>query len=169
MSRRLFRPDAGAVICQIDGPWDGQRRTRLPAQCCGLPADQIYKCEQVAAPGHRCQVDDHTILHERMGNGRSCADVEYWLRERGGLYGWVTGLMPGEPPAGPPTGEFPLGNEGMDHSFEGDGQYCQAWIDLGSRGDERIGVITMRAGCGYPRDTHPGPADHLPADQGRGD
>ena len=76
-------------ICQISGPWDEVRETRLPAQCCGEKADQIYKCEQIAAPGHRCQVGDHTILHERMGNGYACSAVEVWLRERGGLGGWI--------------------------------------------------------------------------------
>lgn len=78
------------VVCQINGPFDEKRGTRLPAQCCGLPADQIYKCEQIAPPGHRCKVNEHTILHERMGNGYSCGVVEVWLRERGGLSGWIT-------------------------------------------------------------------------------
>lgn len=77
------------VICQINGPWDGARKTRLPSQCCGRKADQIYRCEQIAPPGHRCQVGDHTILHERMGNGYSCAAVERQLHERGGLRGWI--------------------------------------------------------------------------------
>lgn len=75
------------VICQINGTFDEIRHTRLPAQCCGLPADQIYKCEQIAPPGHRCQVGDHTILHERMGNGYSCAAVEQQLRA-GGTRTW---------------------------------------------------------------------------------
>lgn len=92
MNRWLFRPNPGRqYVCQINGPFDEERGTRLPAQCCGLPADQIYKCEQIAAPGHRCQVGDHTILHERMGNGYSCSAVEHWLAERNGLHGWVTG------------------------------------------------------------------------------
>jgi hypothetical protein len=92
MSRWLYYPGGtGAVICQINGPFDEERKTKLPAQCCGLPADQIWKCEQIAAPGHRCQVNDHTILHERMGNGYSCSAVERQIRERGGLHGWVTG------------------------------------------------------------------------------
>lgn len=64
------------VICQINGAFDEKRKTRLPAQCCGEPADQIYKCEQIAPPGHRHQVGDHTILHERMGNGYSCSAVD---------------------------------------------------------------------------------------------
>jgi hypothetical protein len=92
MNRWLYSPgETGAVICQINGPFDEERKTRLPAQCCGLPADQIYKCEQIAAPGHRCQVNEHTILHERMGNGYLCSAVEEWIREYGGLHGWVTG------------------------------------------------------------------------------
>lgn len=88
MSRWLYFPGQ-PVICQINGPFDEVRKTRLPAQCCGLPADQIYKCEQIAGPGHRCQVDDHTILHERMGNGHSCSTVEDWLENEGGLGGWI--------------------------------------------------------------------------------
>jgi hypothetical protein len=71
------------LICQINGT--------LPSQCCGLPADQIYRCEQVAPPGHQCQVGDHTILHERMGNGYACSAVEQQLTERDGLRGWVSG------------------------------------------------------------------------------
>jgi hypothetical protein len=77
------------VICQINGTFDEVRQTRLPAQCCGEPADQIYKCEQIAPPGHRHQVGNHTILHERMGNGWSCAAVEQQLHERGGPRGWT--------------------------------------------------------------------------------
>ncbi len=91
MSRRLFRPSPGRqFVCQINGPWDEVRKTKLPAQCCGLPADQIYKCEQIAPPGHQCQVDDHTILHERMGNGYACSAVESWIKHRGGLAGWCS-------------------------------------------------------------------------------
>lgn len=84
MNRWLFRPTPGEqVICQINGT--------LPTQCCGLPADQIYKCEQIAPPGdHRCQVDDHTILHERMGNGYTCSAVEQQIKEFGGLQGWCS-------------------------------------------------------------------------------
>ena len=70
------------VICQINA--------RLPAQCCSLPADQIWKCEQIAPPGHRCQVGEHTILHERMGNGWSCTAVEDQLHNGGGLTGWIS-------------------------------------------------------------------------------
>ena len=76
------------IICQINGAFDEVRHTRLPAQCCGEPADQIYKCEQIAPPGHRHQVGDHTILHERMGNGYACSAVEDQLHNRGGLVGW---------------------------------------------------------------------------------
>lgn len=71
------------LICQITSP--------LPAQCCGKSADQIWLCEEIAPPGHRCRVGDHTVLHERMGNGRSCAAVEDQLRNRGGLKGWRVG------------------------------------------------------------------------------
>jgi hypothetical protein len=77
------------VICQIAGTFDKVRETRLPAQCCGLKAGQIYRCERIAAPGHRCRVGDHTILHERMGNGYSCRYVERWSEKYGGLRGWV--------------------------------------------------------------------------------
>jgi hypothetical protein len=92
-NRWLYKgPAQGSpYVCQISGPFDEVRKTRLPAQCCGLPADQIYKCEQIAPPGHRCQVDDHTILHERMGNGYSCAAVERQIDERDGLRGWCSG------------------------------------------------------------------------------
>lgn len=91
IERQRKRTTTGLVICQISGRWDERRRTRLPAQCCGLPADQIYKCEQISAPGHRCRVGDHTILHERMGNGYTCSAVEQWMAERGGLTGWISG------------------------------------------------------------------------------
>lgn len=94
MNRWLFKaPSSGRLwVCQISGPWDEERLTRLPAQCCGLPADQIYKCEQIAPPGqHRCRVGDHTILHDRMGNGYACSAVEQWMAERGGLGGWCSG------------------------------------------------------------------------------
>lgn len=58
-------------------------------QCCGLRADQIYRCEVIDKPGHKCQVGEHTILHERMGNAYSCLAAEDWLRNRGGLGGWI--------------------------------------------------------------------------------
>lgn len=48
-----------------------------------------------------------------------------------------------------------------DHPFAGEGRYCRAWIGPMYAGNEETGLITMRIGCGYPRDTHP--------DQGRGD
>jgi hypothetical protein len=70
-------------ICQIND--------KLPAQCCGLPADQIYRCEEIAPQGHRCRVGDHTILHERMGNGYTCSAVEQQLTQFGGLRGWTSG------------------------------------------------------------------------------
>jgi hypothetical protein len=89
-NRWLYRGPAVPFVCQINGPWDEVRKTRLPAQCCGKKADQIYRCEQIAPPGHRCQVNDHTILHERMGNGYACSAVEVWLKERGGLGGWIS-------------------------------------------------------------------------------
>lgn len=81
--------DGPPIICQINGRWNPDRDWWLSSQCCGLPADQIYRCEQIAPPGHRCQVGDHTILHERMGNGYPCSVVEDWLRNRGGLTGWL--------------------------------------------------------------------------------
>lgn len=71
------------IICQV--------RKNLPAQACGEPADQIYKCEQIAPPGHICAVGEHTILHERMGNGYSCTAVEEQITKRDGLIGWITG------------------------------------------------------------------------------
>lgn len=94
MNRWLYSPGkTGAIICQIAGPFDEQRKTQLPAQCCGLPADQIYKCEQIAPPGHQCHVGEHTILHERMGNGYSCFAVEVQIREFDGLRGWCQTRM----------------------------------------------------------------------------
>ena len=83
------------VICQVNGPWR-PGGGHLPAQCCGLPADQVYRCEQIAPPGHRCRVGEHTILHDRMGNGRTCAEVERRLKNGGGLHGWLTGAPIGD-------------------------------------------------------------------------
>ncbi len=71
------------VICQINGRWDEQRGTKLPAQCCGKKADQIYKCE-VIGPHEHCQVGEHTIIHERLGNGHPCSAIEFWV-DNGGL------------------------------------------------------------------------------------
>lgn len=65
-----------AIICQIRGD--------LPLQACGAPADQIYKCEQIG-PHDKHQVDDHTILHERVGNGYSCRGVQDLIDEHGGF------------------------------------------------------------------------------------
>jgi len=42
-----------------------------------------------------------------------------------------------------------------DHVFVGDGRYCEAMLPMGSSGGEETGIITMTAGCGYGRDTHP--------------
>jgi hypothetical protein len=42
-----------------------------------------------------------------------------------------------------------------DHVFVGDGRYCEAMLPMGSSGSEETGIITMTAGCGYGRDTHP--------------
>jgi len=67
-------------VCQV--------KAKLPAQCCGGHADQIFRCEAVAPPGHRHFVGEHTMLHERMGNGYTCAQVENWIEHRGGLAGW---------------------------------------------------------------------------------
>lgn len=83
MSRRTLANPASRIICQISGRYDDRRTTRLPAQCCGLPADQIYKCEVIAPPGHRCQVGQHTIEHERWGNGYSCAAIEHNITKEG--------------------------------------------------------------------------------------
>lgn len=88
MSRRLARP-SWRIICQINGEFDEARGTRLPAQCCGMAADQIWKCEQIAPPGHPCQVGDHTILHERMGNGYPCSQVENRRLHGGGMSGLI--------------------------------------------------------------------------------
>jgi hypothetical protein len=55
------------IICQIV--------RGLPLQCCGKPADQIYKCEEIG-PHERCKVGEHTIVHERRGNGYSCESVQ---------------------------------------------------------------------------------------------
>lgn len=84
---RMVPPDGTGlgkpVICQIEGTWDEVRKTKLPAQCCGKPADQIWKCE-VIGEHERCQVGEHTIIHERLGNGHSCEAIEYWV-DNGGL------------------------------------------------------------------------------------
>lgn len=42
-----------------------------------------------------------------------------------------------------------------DHAFVGDGPYCSAMIPQGISGSPETGVVTMTAGCGYPRETHP--------------
>lgn len=43
-----------------------------------------------------------------------------------------------------------------DHVFvEGDGPHCAAMLPAGSSGGPDTGTITMTAGCGYPRETHP--------------
>jgi len=74
-------------VCQV--------KFKLPAQCCGQPADQIFKCEVIAPEGHKCQVGEHTMLHERMGNGHHCSTVEQWIHLHGGLEGWCkSGLTP---------------------------------------------------------------------------
>lgn len=83
--RRLSENQDGRgkpVICQINGAWDEQRSTKLPAQCCGKKADQIWKCE-VIGPHERCEVGEHTIIHERLGNGHHCESIEWWVRNGG--------------------------------------------------------------------------------------
>jgi hypothetical protein len=42
-----------------------------------------------------------------------------------------------------------------DHLFAGEGRYCEAMLPVGSSGSPETGIITMTAGCGYGRDTHP--------------
>lgn len=42
-----------------------------------------------------------------------------------------------------------------DHAFVGEGQYCEAMLPMGVSGSPETGIITMTAGCGYGRDTHP--------------
>ena len=42
-----------------------------------------------------------------------------------------------------------------DHVFIGDGPYCEAMLPMGVSGSPETGIITMTAGCGYGRDTHP--------------
>jgi len=43
-----------------------------------------------------------------------------------------------------------------DHLFvQGEGPHCAAMLPVGSSGSPETGVVTMRAGCGYPRETHP--------------
>lgn len=49
---------------------------RLSSQACGSRnADSIFLCE-VIGPHERCRVGEHTIRHERAGNGYSC-----WTKE----------------------------------------------------------------------------------------
>ncbi len=42
-----------------------------------------------------------------------------------------------------------------DHSFQGEGQYCERWSTPASSGGLDTGVVTMKSRCGYGRDTHP--------------
>lgn len=42
-----------------------------------------------------------------------------------------------------------------DHAFVGEGPYCQAMIPQGVSGSPETGIVTMTAGCRYPRETHP--------------
>lgn len=42
-----------------------------------------------------------------------------------------------------------------DHEFEGGGQYCEHWSSPSTSGGPETGWVTMRARCGYGRDTHP--------------
>lgn len=58
------------VQCQVNG-WP---RRSLQAACDGH-ADSIFKCE-VIGPHEHHKVGEHTIWHERYGNGRSCAQIE---------------------------------------------------------------------------------------------
>jgi hypothetical protein len=51
-------------------------------QSCGKRADQIYKCEEIG-PHENHKVGDHTIVHERYGNGYSCARIEEAIQKLG--------------------------------------------------------------------------------------
>ncbi|MEU4399744.1 hypothetical protein [Micromonospora orduensis] len=42
-----------------------------------------------------------------------------------------------------------------DHLFVGDGPHCEGWLGPNTVGTPEVGVISMRVGCGYPRDLHP--------------
>jgi hypothetical protein len=58
-----------------------------------------------------------------------------------------------------------------DHSFEGEGPYCEARISFAPMGNPETGIITGWRGCGYPPDLHP---THLegacgPPPEGNGD
>lgn len=137
---------AEPIICQINGPWYPSSG-RLPAQCCGLPGDQIYRCEQLAPSGHRCRVGDHTILHERMGNGYTCDAVQQRLIHGGGLSGWITGTPPIEDCG-------PMDRIMRDHLFAGDGPYCEYWSSS-SRTYPAGDRLTFGSQCGWSRETHP--------------
>lgn len=56
--------------CQVSG-WP---RRSLQAACDGQ-ADSIFKCE-VIGPHEEHKVGQHTIWHERYGNGATCSGVE---------------------------------------------------------------------------------------------
>lgn len=81
---RVLPPEGGTgrgklVICQI--------MARLPKQCCGEKADQIWLCEVIGPhPRSECRVGEHTMIHERLGNGHACSGIEYWV-DNGGLAG----------------------------------------------------------------------------------
>lgn len=54
--------------CQVNGS--------LSAQACGSrKADSIFCCE-IIGPHDRCRVGEHTIAHERAGNGYSCTSIQ---------------------------------------------------------------------------------------------
>lgn len=47
-----------------------------------------------------------------------------------------------------------------NHPFVGDGRHCESMGDESRSGSEQTGYITMRVGCGYPREAHPIPDWH---------
>lgn len=53
---------------------------RSPQAACNGHADSVFKCE-VIGPHERHRVGEHTIWHERYGNGYSCDLVEVWRND----------------------------------------------------------------------------------------
>lgn len=103
--------------------------------------EAVWRCE-VIGPHTRHRWSDHTIAHERYGNGHSC---------------WTVG-DPGEALGSMLDRLYPWSRVGKpwtpDHAFEGDGPHCTAWIE-GKQGGGAAGTITFRSGCGWPRSSHP--------------
>lgn len=67
----------------------------------------------------------------------------------------VMGSSPAERAESVARGEEIRRRAMRDHAFVGEGPYCQAMIPQGVSGSPETGIVTMTAGCGYPRDTHP--------------